>query len=212
MSRGGPDGRPFDERHEDHLVAAQRAAVPGAVLADDHAVRKAGQGAGGKPAQAERGGVAAQREIRGDRGRDPGRVLRHAVVDDPVPVAIGPAVEAAVAHRGQIVGRRLVAQRVALVDHRPQGTRRRLPRHADGIAQAGGEDAGLAALEVELVDGGAAFLCRHAAVADIGQRADADIELPPVGAQKAGFASSARRPSDHSACGPWRVMRVSPAL
>src|SRR5450631_69354 len=41
---------PVRERHEDDLVAAQRAAVPGAVLPDGHAVRKARKRAGRQPA------------------------------------------------------------------------------------------------------------------------------------------------------------------
>ena len=53
------------------LVAAQRAAVPRAVLADHHAVGEARQRAGRHPAQAERGGVAAQRVVGRDRAWPP---------------------------------------------------------------------------------------------------------------------------------------------
>src|SRR5271165_954314 len=47
------------ERHEHNLVAGERAAVPGAMLADRHALGKPGKGAGRQPAKTERGGVAA---------------------------------------------------------------------------------------------------------------------------------------------------------
>ena len=46
MSRGRAGRAAVGEGHEDHLVAAERAAVPRAVLADRHALRKAGQRAG----------------------------------------------------------------------------------------------------------------------------------------------------------------------
>src|ERR1700738_3371364 len=45
-----PGGAPVLERHEDDLVATQRAAVPRAVLPDGHAVRKARKRAGRQPA------------------------------------------------------------------------------------------------------------------------------------------------------------------
>src|SRR6478609_1225535 len=69
------------ERHEDDGVAAQRAAIPGAVLADHHAVRKARQRACRHPAQAERCGMPAKRIVRLNRLSDHGRVLWHAVID-----------------------------------------------------------------------------------------------------------------------------------
>src|ERR1700682_3961758 len=45
-----PGRAPGRERHEDALVATQRAAVPGAVLPDGHAVRKARKRSGRQPA------------------------------------------------------------------------------------------------------------------------------------------------------------------
>src|SRR5712664_744386 len=41
---------PVRERHESDLVATERAAIPGAVLADGHAVRKARERVGRQPA------------------------------------------------------------------------------------------------------------------------------------------------------------------
>src|SRR5882672_12786655 len=55
---------PVLEGHEDDGVTAQRAAIPGAVLADHHAVRKARKRVGRQPAQAERRGVPAERVVR----------------------------------------------------------------------------------------------------------------------------------------------------
>src|SRR5205814_6842879 len=56
------------------------------------------------------------------------------------PVAIGPAVETPITDRGQIVGRGLVAEAVALVDHRPEHAGRGLPCHAHRVAQAAGKN------------------------------------------------------------------------
>src|SRR5690606_4146425 len=57
-----------------------------------------------------------------------------------------------------------------------------LPGEADRIAQAGGEDAAGARLEVEHVNRGAALLGGHALVGDVGERAYAGEELAAVGA------------------------------
>src|SRR6185437_12847481 len=157
-----PGWAPVFERHEDHLVAAERAPVPGAVLADDHALGKAWKRSRRQPAQAERSGVAAERIVRLDRPRDRLLVLRHAVIHRLPPVAVGPAVEAAVADRGEIVRRRLVAETVALVDHRPERARVRLPCEAHRIAQAGRKDAALAARQIEFMNRRPALFDLHA--------------------------------------------------
>jgi hypothetical protein len=60
--------------------------------------------------------MAAQRKIRLERACHQRRVLRHAVVHRLAPIAIGPAIEAAVAYRGQVVRRGLVAEAVAFDD------------------------------------------------------------------------------------------------
>src|SRR6266566_5931760 len=100
------------------------------------------------------------------------------------PVAIGPAVETAVADRGQIVGRCLVAEAVALVDHRPEHAGLWLPCHAHRVAQAAGKDAAAAIRQIELVDGGPAFLYFHAVLGDIAGRTDPGIEFPAIGARQ----------------------------
>src|SRR5208282_2327012 len=52
------------ERHQNNLVAAQLAPVPGTVLPDGHALGKAGKRAGRQPADTQRRGVSAQRVVR----------------------------------------------------------------------------------------------------------------------------------------------------
>ena len=153
------------------------------MLADHHAVAvEAGQRARRHPAQAERGGVAAERVVGCQRACDECGVLRHALVDRLAPVAVRPAVEAAVAHRREVVGRRLVAQAVAFVHHGPEPAGQRLPGHADGVAQSGGEDAAVLRAQVQFVDAGAAFFGFEAVFGDVAQRADADVEALAVAA------------------------------
>ena len=145
-------------------------------------VGKARQRARRHPAQAQRRGVAAERIVRGDRAGDQGRVLLHAVVDGLAPIAIGPAVEAAVAHGCQIVGRRLVAEAVAFVHHRPQRAGRTAPtpcrRRCAGPRQRCGP---VPVARSSSPDRGTAFLGLHAVVADIAERSDAGIESCAVG-------------------------------
>src|SRR5674476_1358179 len=52
----------------------------------------------------------------------------------------------------------------------------RFPSQTDGIAQAGGEDAVRAALDIHLPDGGPSGLHRHAALGHVAVRTDADIK------------------------------------
>ena len=129
---------------------------------DGHAGSEAGQNAVRYPAQAERSCVSAEREIGRDRLGDHLGILRNTVVHDLTPIAVGPAVKASVLNRGQVVGRGFIAQPVALVDHRPECAGGGLEGHADGIAQAGGIDAGLAGREVQFMDAGTADLALHA--------------------------------------------------
>src|SRR5690606_5839490 len=84
------------EFDESQLVAGEFRAVPGSVLADGHALRKARQGPCRQPAKPQRGRVTAQGIIGLQGGSDLGRVLRHAIVHHPVPIAIGPAVKPAI--------------------------------------------------------------------------------------------------------------------
>ena len=56
-------------------------------------------------------------------------------------VAVGPSIEAAVAHRSEVVGHEVAAELVALIHDRPEGAAGGLPGQAIGIAQARGEHA-----------------------------------------------------------------------
>src|SRR5690606_38638088 len=103
--------------------------------------------------QAQGGHVRAQGIVRGDRGGDLLRVLRlDPGVDVLAPVGPGPAVEAALAHRGQVVGDQVRADLVALVDHRPQLAAAGLDRQRRRVAQAAGVFAVHAGRGVDLPD------------------------------------------------------------
>ena len=135
--------------------------------------------------------MTTERVVRRDGFGNRGGILRHAIVHRLPPVAIGPAVEAAVADRGQIVRRRLVAQAVALVNHCPQRAGLRLPCEAHRVPQTAGEDAALTACQIKLVDGSPAFFDHHAMFGDIAERAHSDIEFPAIGARQQAAASNA---------------------
>src|SRR4051794_9177669 len=110
------------EGYENHLVARPRFSIPRAVLADEgaagHVRWKQIAGVEGEP---ERGSVRAQRIIRHDRFRHQVGPLRLDPSIDVLPIiAVRPAVEAAVLHRGQVVGHQIVAEFVALVDDDPE--------------------------------------------------------------------------------------------
>jgi hypothetical protein len=71
--------------------------------------------------QPERRDVVAERVVGHDRILD--HVLRrrlNPLVDVLAEVAVGPAVETAVLHRGQVIRHEIAAELVALVDHGPQ--------------------------------------------------------------------------------------------
>ena len=131
------------ERHEDHLVAAARVAVPRAVLADEHAACERRPAAA--PRRRRRGRATRCAGRAHSRARSPSPRGRAAAASTRVStccavVAVGPAVEAAVAHRRHVVGHEVAAELVALVDRGPQRAGFGLPRQAVRIAQAGRED------------------------------------------------------------------------
>ena len=95
-------------------------------------------------------------------------------------VAVGPAVEAAGLHRGQIVGHQIATELVALVDDRPERSGARLEVDADRIAQARGEQTRRAVGRVDLQDRRAARLGVDAVLAVIAVRADRDEKRPAV--------------------------------
>src|SRR6185503_12846781 len=139
------------EGNEYDVVAGEGLAVPGAVLADVGAVVR--------HCEAERGDVGAEGVVGLDRlGDEVGALRLDALVDVRAVVAVGPAVEGAVAHSSEVVRHEVVAELVSLIDYRIQRAGLRLPGEAVRVAQAGGEDAVLAALRVDLPDRCATFL------------------------------------------------------
>src|SRR5690606_17953545 len=105
------------KRHEDDFITDKLATVPRDMLRDAGtrtiALREL---RGSVERQAHAGGMCAKRVVGRDRLGDQVRALRpHALVDILTEVAVRPAVEAAVAHCGHVVGREIVAQLVALV-------------------------------------------------------------------------------------------------
>ena len=172
------------ERHEDHLVAAVRPPVPRAVLTDEHAIgERPRQGGACRRRQAQRSRVRSEREIRSDSARDQVWPLwLHALVDMLAIVAVRPPIEAAIAHRREIVGHQITADLVALVDHCPQRPGLRLPGKAVGIAQARREDAMRARRDVYLPDGGAPGFGFHAVLGHVAVRSHGHVKLAAIGA------------------------------
>ena len=167
----------------DHLEAADRRAVPTAVLADEGAVAIAlGQLVAGVEEQAQRGHVGTQRVVGDDGLRHQVGTLRlHPRIQVLAEVAVGPAVEAALPYRGQVVRDQVVADLVALVDDGPQLAGDRFPLQAGRVAQAGGVDAAAAAGDVHLENRRATVFDRRAVLGDVAVRTDAHVELAPVG-------------------------------
>jgi hypothetical protein len=109
------------ERHEDHLVPGRGLPIPAAVLPDEHALGEPAAHRRRREGNTERGDVRSEAVVRTDRGGYLLRILRmHAGVDVLAPVAVGPAIEAAVLHRGQIIRHKIRADLVALVGDGPE--------------------------------------------------------------------------------------------
>ena len=108
-----------NEGDEDHLVAVQRVPVPAAMLAHKGAAGELGGESVSPwlkvtPSAADMGAEAV---IRLDRLRDHFRLLRmDALVHVLAPVAVRPAVEAALFYRRKVVGDEVRTDLVALVD------------------------------------------------------------------------------------------------
>src|SRR4051795_3737512 len=88
------------EADEHHAIAVELVAVPAAVLADEGtAVEHRREAVAGVEGEPERRDVRAEAVIRLDRARDQFGMLRpHPRIDVLSPIAVRPAVEAAVAH------------------------------------------------------------------------------------------------------------------
>ncbi|MNP30639.1 hypothetical protein D3C76_1237200 [compost metagenome] len=122
--------------------------------------------------------VRAHGIIRHER---PGHFFRggwlHAHVHMLAVVAVRPAIETTVLHRGDVVGHQVAADLVTLVDGRPQGAVAWLPGQPVGVAQAGGEQPVLAAGRVHFPDRRAALLLVQAVFSHVAVGADGHEEL-----------------------------------
>ena len=117
------------------------------------------------------------------RRPSPDPAAARAWIDVLAPIAVGPAVEAALAHRGQVVGHEIRADLVALVHHRPELVRCRAGWRARwgcaGRSRKGCARRSAASICQTMARSTSAV---HAALGDVAVGADADIEKAPVGA------------------------------
>ena len=131
------------ERHEHHLVAVQRSSIPASVFAYERTAAEV-RGKFGAVVHRHAQGchVGGERVIRHDRLGHEVRPLRlHTRVQMLAKIAIGPAIEASVLYRGQIVRHQIGPDLIAFVDDGPKLVGLRLPCKAGGIARPAGEDA-----------------------------------------------------------------------
>src|SRR6201989_1577353 len=163
------------ERHEDNLVAVKRRSIPASVFADE------GTGAvvGGKivaggDRQPQRGDGANR------RGHQIGPLRHHAGIQVLAVIAVGPAVEASVLYRRQIIRNQVRPDLIAFVGDGPELARLRLPLKPGGIANAAGEDSMRARGAVDLPDRGAFVFRSNSIFGDVAVRPDPDIELGAV--------------------------------
>ena len=172
-------GAPVSEGHESNLVTRRIAAVPTAMFTDECAF---GEGA---PEAAVRGEIQSQRgdmRTKSIIGRyrlaHQIRPLRaNAGINVLTVIAIGPAIEGALANGCKIVGDQLRPELVPFIDDRPQLLGPGIDGQGSRVADAGGEDAVGTGLAVDFPDHRAVFLHIHTALTDIAVRAYADIQL-----------------------------------
>src|SRR6185369_3506370 len=143
-----------------HLIAIERAAVPAAMLADEDAVGELWrQRLTLAEGETKRGDMRAEAVIRLDRFRDHIRFLgMDAHVDVLSPIAVRPAIEAAIPDRCKIVRHEVGTDLVALIGDGEQLAGSRLDREVSRIAHARRIDALCAGHAVDLVDGRPALL------------------------------------------------------
>src|SRR5438034_10825959 len=123
----------------------------------------------------------------------------------------GPSVVAPVLDDVDVFGREVIAQIVAIVVATPQLARRRIERHADGVAQTPGEDTTARAVGIELRHRGAH---RVALVAEITGRPDRQVQLAVGSKQNRARGVPDARPGGHARprCGAARIEALHVAL
>src|SRR5262249_52724698 len=97
-------------------------------------------------------------------------------IDVLAEIAVRPAVESALLHRGQIVGNEIRPEFVPFVDNGPEHTTLRLEGQTSRIAQTAGKDAKPSCRAIDFENVGAVLLRLHAILGDVAVRADADIQ------------------------------------
>ena len=95
-------------------------------------------------------------------------------------IAVGPAVEASVAHRRQIIRNQVGPDLIAFVGDGPELAGLRLPLQAGRIAHAAGEDAMRARRNVDLPDRGPLIFGSDSVFAYVAVGSDSDIELGAI--------------------------------
>src|SRR3546814_2475695 len=117
-------GAAATERHKNHVVPDWLAAIPTAMLTDEHAIGEPGTHRRRGEGQAQRGDMRSQAVIRTDRRGDLLRILRpHARFHILAPIAVGPAVESTFTDGCGIVWNQVRAAYGAFVNHCPSLTR-----------------------------------------------------------------------------------------
>ncbi|MNC41761.1 hypothetical protein D3C75_905390 [compost metagenome] len=106
----------------------------------------------------------------------------HALVHVAAVVAVGPTIETAVLHGSDVVRYQIATDLVTLVDCRPQRAAVWLPGQAVRVAQAGGEQAVLAAGGVHFPDRGAPLFLVHTVFAYVAVGADRHEKFLAIGA------------------------------
>jgi hypothetical protein len=105
------------------------------------------------------------------------RLLRSdALVDMLAEVAVGPAVECALLHRGHVIGHQVVAKSVALVNGGPEASGLRLPVQAIRVSKATRENGRLPGSGIDGQDRGAMLFILHAVLRDIAIGADRHVK------------------------------------
>jgi hypothetical protein len=111
----------------------------------------------------------------------------------------GPAIEPALLHANQIVGRKVVAEPVALLHQCPQLAGLGVKGHGRRVARARRDRHLLRAVGVEALD----RRLRLGLDSEIARRADADIERAEIETHPAALVTTRRRPSTWRAASIW---------
>src|ERR1700722_2286379 len=164
------------ESHENNLIAGTRSAIPGTVFSDESAAAIGfWKLLAGVKRELERRDMSSEKNIGDDGLGNEFRSLRlHARIEVVTDVAVRPAIEASVFDGGQIIGRKIVAKCIALVDRGPNRPGGGFDGEANAVAQAGSKDAAILAVWIANEYSGAALIFFNF---HISRRADADVEM-----------------------------------